>query len=145
MEITSVKWPSHVPFANGLLEGPFVKGFSCSLSFGTSLQMASPSRSALQGRKKAVWNLSNVFFLKGFWLNLLNKVTCSNKLNILSRYILRHKTHQLHHTRHCFKLLRFFKKIVANKLLNGTTGAVGDIQRHHAKQFIHLQYFPVVE
>ncbi len=85
------------------------------------------------------------FFFKGFWLNILNKVTCSHKLNILSRYILRHKTHQLHHTRDCFKLLRFFKKIVANKLLNGTTGAVGDIQRHHAKQFIHLQYFPVVE
>ncbi len=31
MEITSVKWPLHVPFAKGLLEGPFVKGFSCSL------------------------------------------------------------------------------------------------------------------
>ncbi len=34
--------------------------------------------------------------------------------------------------------------MVANKLLNGTTGAVGDIQRHHAKQFVNLQYFPVV-
>ncbi len=29
---------------------------SCSLSFGTSLQMAYPSRSALQGCKKAIWN-----------------------------------------------------------------------------------------
>ncbi len=43
-----------------------------------------------------------------------------------------------------FKPLRFLKMTVANKLLNGTTGAVGDIQRHHAKQFIKLQYFPVV-
>ncbi len=31
-----MKRPSHVAFANRLLEGPFVKGFSCSLSFGTS-------------------------------------------------------------------------------------------------------------
>ncbi len=42
-----------------------------------------------------------------------------------------------------FKLLRFLKK-VANKVLNGTTGAVGDIQRHHAEQCIHFQYFPIV-
>ncbi len=48
-----------------------------------------------------------------------------------------------HTTRDFFKLLRFLKKTVANKVLNGTTGAVGDIQRHHAKQFINLQYFTV--
>ncbi len=42
------------------------------------------------------------------------------------------------------KLLRFLKMTVANKLLNGTTGAVRDIQRHHAEQLINLQYFPVV-
>ncbi len=54
----SLPWrPWHVPFANGLLEGPFLKGLSYSLLFGTSLQMASSSRSALQGHKKAVWNL----------------------------------------------------------------------------------------
>ncbi len=35
--------------------------------------------------------------------------------------------------------------MVANKLLNGNTGAVGDIKLHQAEQFIHLQYFPVVE
>ncbi len=81
------------------------------------------------------------FFLMGFWLNPLNKVCGSHKLKILSRFILRHKTHQLHHTHDFFKLLRFLKNTVANKLLNGTTGAVGDIQRHHAKQFINL---PVV-
>ncbi len=33
-----------------------------------------------------------------------------------------------------FKLLRLLKKTVDNKLLNGTTGAVGDIQCHHAEQ-----------
>ncbi len=43
-----------------------------------------------------------------------------------------------------FKRLRFLNKTIANKLLNGTTGAVGDIQRRHAKQFINLQYFPIV-
>ncbi len=80
----------------------------------------------------------------GFWLNPLNKVRGSHKLKILSRFILRHKTHQLHYTRDFFKLLRFLKKKVANKVLNVTTGAVGDIKRHHAKQFINLQYFPVV-
>ncbi len=80
----------------------------------------------------------------GFWLNPLNKVHGSHKLKILSRFIQRRKTHQLHHTCDFFKLLRFLKKMVANKLLNGTTGAVGDIQRHHAKQLINLQYFPVV-
>ncbi len=80
----------------------------------------------------------------GFWLNPLNKVRSWHKLKILSRFILRHKTHQLHYTRDFFKLSRFLKKTVANKLLNGTTGAVGDIQRHHAEQFINLQYFPVV-
>ncbi len=80
----------------------------------------------------------------GFWLNPLNKVSSSHKLKILSRFILRHKTHQLHPTRVFIKLLSFLKKTVANKLLNRTTGAVGDIQRHHAKQFINLQYFPVV-
>ncbi len=78
----------------------------------------------------------------GFWLNPLNKVL-SHRLKILSRFILRHKTHQLHHTRDFFKLLRCLKMTVANKLLNGTTGAVGDIQRHHAEHFINLQYFPV--
>ncbi len=36
------------------------------------------------------------------------------------------------------------KKTVANKLLNGTTGAVGDIKHHHTEQFIHLEYFPAV-
>ncbi len=30
------------------------------------------------------------------------------------------------------------------RLLNATTGAVGDIKRHHAEQFINLQYFPLV-
>ncbi len=29
--------------------------------------------------------------------------------------------------------------MIANKLLNGTTGTVGDIKRHHAEQFINLQ------
>ncbi len=80
-------------------------------------------------------------------LNPLNKVRGSHKLKILSRFILWHKTHQLHHTRGFFKLFLkkcFLKKTFANKLLNGTTGAVGDIQRHHAKQFTNLQYFPVV-
>ncbi len=80
----------------------------------------------------------------GFWLNPLDKVRGSHKLKILSHFILWHKTHQLHHTHNFVKLLRFLNKTVANKLLNGTTGAVGDIQRHHAKQFINLQYFPVV-
>ncbi len=75
---------------------------------------------------------------------MVNKVRGSHTLKILSRFILRHKTHQLHHTRDFFKLSHFLKKMVANKLLNGTTGAVGDIQRHHAEQFINLQYFPVV-
>ncbi len=32
-----------------------------------------------------------------------------------------------------FKLLRFLKEMVANKLLNGTTSAVEDIKRHHAE------------
>ncbi len=44
------------------------------------------------------------------------------------------------------KLLHFLKKTVANKLLNGTTCAVGDIKRDHTEvteQFINLQYFPV--
>ncbi len=79
----------------------------------------------------------------GFWLNPLNKVRGSHRLKILSRFILRHKTHQLHPTRDFFKLLCFLKKTVGNKLLNGT-GAVGDIKHHHAEQFINLQYFPVV-
>ncbi len=78
-----------------------------------------------------------------FWLDPLNKV-CGSQLKILSRFILRHITPQLHHTHDFFKLLRFLKKTVANKLLNRTTGAVGHIQHHHAKQFINLQYFPVV-
>ncbi len=77
----------------------------------------------------------------GFWLNPLNKVHGSHKLKILSRFILWHKTHQLHHTRDFLKLLRFLKKTAANKLLNGTTGAVGDIKHHHAEQFINLQFF----
>ncbi len=38
----------------------------------------------------------------------------------------------------------FLKKTVANKLLNGITGAVGDIKRHRAEQFINLQYFSIV-
>ncbi len=80
----------------------------------------------------------------GFWLNPLNKVRGSHRLKILSHFILRHKTHKLHHTRDIFKLLRFLKKPFANKLLNGTTGAVRDIQCHHAKQFINLLYFTVV-
>ncbi len=33
--------------------------------------------------------------------------------------------------------------MVANNLLNWTTGAVGDIQRHHAEKVMNLQYFPV--
>ncbi len=41
-------------------------------------------------------------------------------------------------------LRHFLKKTVANKLLNGTTGTVRDILRHHAKQFINVQYFPGV-
>ncbi len=77
----------------------------------------------------------------GFWLNPLNKVRGSHKLKILSRFILQHKTHQLHHTRDFFKRLHFFKKTVAKW---DCTGAVGDIKRHHAEQFINLQYFPVV-
>ncbi len=74
----------------------------------------------------------------GFWLDPLNKVRGSHTLKILSRFILRHKTHQ--YTTQFFKLLRFLKKTVANKLLNRTTGAVEDIQRHHAKTF---DQFPV--
>jgi len=38
-----------------------------------------------------------------------------------------------------YELLCFFKKTVANKLLNGTTGAVGVIQRHNAEQYINIQ------
>ncbi len=79
----------------------------------------------------------------GFWLNPLNKVRGSHKRKILPQFILQHKTHQLHHTQDIIKLLCFLKKTVADKFLNGTTGAVGDIQRHHAKQFINLQYFTV--
>ncbi len=85
-----------------------------------------------------------MFFFMGFWLNPLNKVRGAYKLKLLSQYILRHKTHQLHHTHDFLKLLRFLKKTVANKLLNGTTGAVRDIKRHHAVPFINLQYLPVV-
>ncbi len=83
-------------------------------------------------------------FFMGLWLNPLNKIHDSHKLKILSRFILRHKSHQLHPTRDVFKLLRFFKKTVANKLLNRTTGAVWDIEHHHAEQFINFQYFRVV-
>ncbi len=79
-----------------------------------------------------------------FRLNSLNKVSGPHKLKILLRFILRHKSQQLHHTPDFFKLLRFLKNTVANKLLNGTTGAVGDIKNHHTKQFINLHYFPVV-
>ncbi len=60
----------------------------------------------------------------GFWLNPLNKVRGSHKLKKRSRFILRHKTHQLHHTCDFFKMLHFFKKTVTNNLLNRTTGAV---------------------
>ncbi len=53
----------------------------------------------------------------GFWLNPLNKVRGPNKLKIHSSVILRHKTHQLQHTIDLvFKLLRFLKKTVTNKL-----------------------------
>jgi len=45
-----LKWPSHVPFANRLVEGSLVKGFSCSLSFGTPLHML---QCTLQGLKKS--------------------------------------------------------------------------------------------
>ncbi len=38
-------------------------------------------------------------FFEWIWLNPLNKVCGSHKLKILSRFILRHKTHQLHPTR----------------------------------------------
>ncbi len=79
-------------------------------------------------------------FLNGILVKSLNKVRGSHKLKILSRFILRHKTHQLHHTRDFFKIVMFLKKTV-DKLQNGTTDAVGDIQRHHAKQFINLQCF----
>ncbi len=79
----------------------------------------------------------------GFWLNPLNKVCGSHKLKILSSFIIRHKTRQLHHGLDLFKLLRFLKNMVDKKLLNGTKGAVRDIKRHHAEQFINLQYFPV--
>ncbi len=71
----------------------------------------------------------------GFWLNPLNKVRGSHKLKMLSRFILQHKTHQLHHTLVIFfKQVRFLNKTVANKLLNGTTGAVGDIKHHHTER-----------
>ncbi len=72
----------------------------------------------------------------GFWLNPRNKAR---------GFIVKLRTHQLQLTCYFFKLLRFLKKTVADKLLNGTTGAVGDIIRHYAKEFINLQYFPVVE
>ncbi len=55
----------------------------------------------------------------GFWLNPLNKAHGSHKLKLLSGFILRDKTHELHHTRDFFKLLHFLKKTVAIKLLNG--------------------------
>ncbi len=81
----------------------------------------------------------------GFWLNPLNKVHGWHKLKILSRFKLRHKNTSYTIFLIFFKLLRFLKKTVANKLLNGTTGAVRDVQRHDdAKQLINLQYFPVV-
>ncbi len=51
------------------------------------------------------------------------------QLTALSKYIIFNK-----YTIH-FMNDRFLKKTVANKLLNGTTGAVGDIHCHHAKQF----------
>ncbi len=73
-------------------------------------------------------------FFVGFWLNPLNKVRGSHKLKILSRFILWHKTHKLHHTSDFFKLLRFLKKTLASKLLNGTTGTLWDIKRHHAER-----------
>ncbi len=45
-----------------------------------------------------------------------------------------------------FLTVTFLKKekTVANKMLNGITGAVGDIKHHHAEQFINVQYFPTV-
>ncbi len=60
-------------------------------------------------------------------------------LEILSRFILRHKTHPLHHTQDFFKLLHFLKKTVANKFLNGNTGAVGDIQRDHSDRMMRCE------
>ncbi len=60
----------------------------------------------------------------GFWLNPLNKVrghTSSRNVHVLF--------YDIKHTSYTtlvifFKMLRFFKKTVANKLLNRTTGAV---------------------
>ncbi len=43
--------------------GPSWRDSVVSLSFGTSLQMACPSRSALQGRKKAVLNSPHLIYL----------------------------------------------------------------------------------
>jgi len=45
------------PFANRLVERPFVRGFNYSLSFGMALQMASPPQSSLQGHKNAVFRI----------------------------------------------------------------------------------------
>ncbi len=78
-------------------------------------------------------------FWMGFWLNPLYKVRGSHKLKILSHFILQHK-HTSYNTLVIFKLLCFLKK----RLLNGITGAIGDIKRHRAEQFINLQYFSIV-
>ncbi len=64
-------------------------------------------------------------------------------LKILSHFILQQSTPSytplvIFFFNRLKKRLRFLKKTVAIKLLNATTGAVGDIQ-HHAEQFINLQ------
>ncbi len=57
-QFTSVKWPLHVPFANGLLEGPFVKGFSCYLPTNGVPFPKCPSRAQIS-RLKLVPSLSS--------------------------------------------------------------------------------------
>lgn len=41
----------------------FLKGFTCSLLIWNAPQMTSPSLSALQGAKKAIWNSCNNFWV----------------------------------------------------------------------------------
>jgi len=62
------------------------------------------------------------------------KVCGEHELRTLSRFILRHKTHQYYITQVFFKLLRVFKKQVASKYINVTTEAVEEIKRHYAEQ-----------
>ncbi len=68
--------------------------------------------------------------------SLKYKVRGSHKLEILSHFILRHKTHHLHHTRDFIKLLRFFKNTVAKWDYRCCY-----IKRHHAEQFINYSIF----